>query len=493
MHRRLLLIEDELTHRRKINPLDFFEHLPLQAKFHEAANKTKGIFGGNRSGKTEEGAEYVIRKCLNKKKQRWWAVAETFPDSVNIQQRKAWDLVPKTCIKYGRYDEINGFTNRKLLFNNGSMIVFKSYDQRREAFQSDDIDGIWNDEEPPYDIYREQRMRLLDRNGEMIITMTSLKGITDLVRDVFEEHEVIESKYAPHVQEELPRIVRKGDTQFFLFWTPENPYIDQTRVEEEVNLMTKQEIMSRIYGMPINLAGKIYMKFTTDVHVMELEDAPIRGCTIYHILDPHDAKPWAMQWIAMHPTGTAYIFEEYPNRNFNEMLFDDKSYDDYAAIIRAKEDQIKELTGQKVFRRIIDPNYGNKTIRLAEKEEKSKRNWTTTKRELENRGFKFFDGVDPIESGHLKVREKIDWKSNDSGEIIKHPQTYWTSNCKNSIRHMMHYSRKDPNTPDGDVRDKVRLNEKYKDFCDLTRYFWMSDPYYFKGAKTFHGDAKKVY
>ena len=48
----------------------------------------KAIFGGNRSGKTEEGAEYVITKCLENPNQRWWACAETFPDSRDIQQRK---------------------------------------------------------------------------------------------------------------------------------------------------------------------------------------------------------------------------------------------------------------------------------------------------------------------------------------------------------------------------------------------------------------------
>jgi len=466
--------------------------LPLQKLFHESLAKIKGIFGGNRSSKTHEGAHYVISKCLEKPYQRWWAVAESFPDSVDIQQRKVWDLIPKDRIKYGWYNEITGFTNRKLLFDNGSIIIFKSYDQKREAFQGADQDGIWNDEEPPYDIYKEQRMRLIDRNGEMIITMTSLKGVTDLVQDVFEEYDTIRSEYAPLVNKELPRIVEKGGMQFFLFWTVENPYINQDRTQLEISLMTKQEITSRIYGIPINLTGKIYMKFSTDVHVMPLEDAPIRNCTIYHVLDPHDAKPWAMQWIAVHPTGTAYVFDEYPNENFNEMLFDDKSYDDYVEIIREKEEAIRDLTEKRVFRRIIDPNYGNKTIRLAEREDTG-HSRTTVKNELKKRGLKYIDGIDTIESGHLKVREKIDWKANEDGILIKQPQTFWTENCSNSIRHMSRYSRKDPNTTDGDVKDKVRLNEKHKDFCDLSRYFWMSDPYFFRGGKPFNPNVRKVY
>lgn len=464
----------ELEYRKKITPLEFYKHLPLQEKFHNDPSRVKGIFGGNRAGKTEEGAEYIISKCLAKPKQRWWACAETFQDSVNIQQRKVWDALPKNRIKYGRYDEINGFTNRKVLLDNGSLIIFKSYDQGRESFASDDVDGIWNDEESPYDIYKEQRMRLIDRNGEMIFTMTSLKGITDLIQDLFEDHDVIESKFAPLVNKDLPRIVSKNRMNFYMLWTPENPYIDQKRVAEEVKLMPTDEIMARIYGLPINLSGKIYISFNKKIHVIPFEDTPeLKDCTLYHILDPHDRKPWAMAWIAVHRTGTCYCIDEYPNRNFNEMLFDDKTYDDYANLIREKEDALYQLGCNRVYKRILDPNFGNKTMQLAERQGGQSK--TTPKEELKKRGFKFIDGIDSIEAGHLKVREFLHYEKKDC-EIIVQPKLLFTDNCENSIRHHSRYSRKDVVSVDGDVKNKVGPQEKYKDFCDLTRYFVMSNP-----------------
>lgn len=464
----------ELEYRKRITPLDFYNHLPLQAKFHNDPSRVKGIFGGNRAGKTEEGAEYIITKCLAKPKQRWWACAETFQDSVNIQQRKIWDSLPKNKIKYGRYDEINGFTNRKVLLNNGSLIIFKSYDQGRESFASDDIDGIWFDEEPPFEIYRECRMRLIDRDGEMIFTMTSLKGITDLVQDLFEDHSAIETCFAPIVNKELPRIIEKSGMKFYMLWTTENPYIDQKRVADEVRLMPTDEIMARIYGLPINLSGKIYVSFNRNVHVISFDDTPnLKDCTLYHILDPHDRKPWAMCWIAVHRTGTCYVIDEYPNRNFNEMLFDDKTYDDYANLIREKEDALVGLGCNPVAKRILDPNFGNKTVQLAERQGGQSK--TTPKEELKKRGFRFIDGIDAIEAGHLKVREYLYYDKKDD-EIIVQPKLLFTDNCENSIRHHSRYSRKDIVAGDGDVKDKVGLKEKYKDFCDLTRYFCMSNP-----------------
>ena len=124
LQKRLYQNEKELSYRKKLNPLAFFENLVQQLRFGLDPAKIKGLFGGNRSGKTEKGAEYSIGKMRKKPNQRWWFCAETFQDSVNIQQRKVWSLVPKNEIKYGRYDEINGFTNRKIILKNGSIGIF---------------------------------------------------------------------------------------------------------------------------------------------------------------------------------------------------------------------------------------------------------------------------------------------------------------------------------------------------------------------------------
>lgn len=453
----------ELERRKLMNPLSFFENLEMQQLFDECPSKIKGLFGGNRSGKTEKGAEYVLKKCLDKPKQKWWCCAESFKDSVEVQQSKIWKLIPKDKLKYAKYDEVNGFTNRKLIFTNGSSIIFKSYDQEREAFQGADLDGILNDEEPPYSIYREQRMRLLDRDGELLFTMTSLKGITALLADIFDEHDVKKSQYAPLVDKDLPRIVEKQGMTFFMLWTTENPYINQDRTLQDAKLMTKQEITSRIYGMPMNLAGKIFMNWNYDVHVIEPEDVPADKFTLYNILDPHDRKPWALTWIAVDEQDVAYVFDEYPAKNFNEMLYDDKTYDDYAKVIKDKEAVYKHMMapGTEIIR-IIDPNYGNKATKLAIRQ--GGQSSTTIKKELQKRGLYYSDGIDALEAGHLKVREALHWQEKD-GELIVHPKLYVCSNCQNTIRHASRYSRKDITTSDGDEKDKVKPMEKYKDFC----------------------------
>lgn len=463
----------------------------MQDKFHRHPAKTKVLLGGNRSGKSEEGAEYVIQKLLAKPKQRWWAVAETEEVSINIQQRKIWELIPKNRVKYCYYDEINGFRNGKVVFDNGSMIRFKTYKQGRESFQADDLDGIWNDEEPPYDLYREMRMRLIDRDGEIIFTMTSLKGMTELMQELFDDHDVVESQYCEHVGEELPRIARKGNVWFFMLWTTENQYISQARLAEDMKVMTIQEKKSRIFGIPTNLSGRIYPMFNKKVHIIPNALIPKRRVTIYCVLDPHDRKPWAITWWAVDKTNTAYCIREYPwRKNFNEMESDDKTYADYAKVIENTEKDISMEYGRSVSRRIIDPNFGNKTVQLSYRV--ANQAHTTPQKELMKYGLNFKDGIDALEAGHLQVRKWLSWEEKD-GQIIKQPKLFISDECENTSRHLSRYSRKDIETSDGDTKDKVGVHDKYKDFSDTTRYFVMSDPHYIERVTQAPEPTGRVY
>lgn len=469
----LSLVLAALEQRRKESPIEFLELLPIQQQFDQSKSPIILLFGGNRSGKTTPASKKVLSEGLSKK-MKIWVCGETFQDSIAIQQKKISELVPKHRIKYGSYDDINGYTNRKLLLDNGTLYTFKSYDQGRTAFQSDDIDLIWNDEEPPNDIIKEQRMRLVDRNGRMIISMTSLKGITDLIADLYEDCDVIEKRYAPLVNKELPTRARKGSVDIYFLWTTDNRFIDQQRLLDEVKLMPETDRLCRIYGMPTNLAGKIYMSFNKDVHVITLDDVPTTGNQLWNVLDPHDRKPWAITWYCVNKNGTSYQVDEYPSRNFNDMLYDDKTYADYATVIRDKEERLRKLFNiGGLVKRIIDPNFGNKTMQMAERQGGQSK--TTPKEELRKLGFKFTDGIDALEAGHLEGRKWLHWAKKEK-EFIVRPLILITDNCINTINHLQRYSRKDIIGADGDAKDKVAPMDKYKDFADNFRYFVMANP-----------------
>lgn len=62
-----------------------------------------------------------------------------------------------------------------------SILNFKSYDQKRQAFQGTAKHIVWLDEEPPDDIHAESLMRLMTTNGLLLVTMTPLQGLTPFI------------------------------------------------------------------------------------------------------------------------------------------------------------------------------------------------------------------------------------------------------------------------------------------------------------------------
>lgn len=68
-----------------------------------------------------------------------------------------------------------------------SKLGFKSFDQKRRAYQGTAKHCIWLDEEPPLEVYGESLMRTMDTGGTMVgggivyVTFTPLQGLTPFV------------------------------------------------------------------------------------------------------------------------------------------------------------------------------------------------------------------------------------------------------------------------------------------------------------------------
>ena len=199
------------------------------------------------SGKTISGAVYVIQKCLDNPGFDCWGA--TWADlSVAIQQTEYYKMLPKDkSVKYAKFTAQRGFSNRIILFENGSQIRFKTYDQGRESFQGASKDIIHLDEEPDQDIVSECKARLIDRNGEMIRTMTPLRGVT-YTADEFLENEI-------------------GDPEVeFWYWDNRfNEHIDQKNLKRIIGGFAKKEQEVRQQGHFLNLTtGNSYYPFSEE-------------------------------------------------------------------------------------------------------------------------------------------------------------------------------------------------------------------------------------
>jgi hypothetical protein len=75
---------------------------------------------------------------------------------------------------------------------------------------------------------------------------------------------------------------------------------------------SRERILARVYGVLTATSAQQFPKFSDAVHVVEPDTIPRVG-TNFHIVDPCDARPWAMIWIRIDPAGRFWIYREWPS------------------------------------------------------------------------------------------------------------------------------------------------------------------------------------
>lgn len=146
-----------------------------------------------------------------------------------------------------------------------SRLVFKSYEQGREKFQSDTLDFVWCDEEPDEEIYTECGARISATDGIIYTTFTPLKGKTKLIIRFFDK----QSPSRAHV------------TMTYY----DAPHMTKERIKENMDLYPVYQHNARLMGIPILGTGRVWP--FPDEMIMEsaIPDVP-----------PHWAKIWGLDF-----------------------------------------------------------------------------------------------------------------------------------------------------------------------------------------------------
>lgn len=280
-----------------------------QVAFHKCPKRNRWVFGGNRSGKTECGAVecvYMARGIHpyreNRKDVCGWVVSLSTQVQRDVAQKKILrylrrDWIEEIVMLSGRRDApedgIIDFIRVKNVFGGSSVIGFKSCDQGREKFQGASLDFVWFDEEPPEDVYRECRMRVFDRRGDLFGTMTPLKGLTFVHSEIF--------------------LNRRGDNEVwyeFMEWA-DNPYLDRAEIEALEKSLDERTLQARRYGRFATAAeGLVYPEFDEAVHVIEPFAIPEDWQDIISI-DPGLNNPLSAHWYAVDFDDNVYVVYEH--------------------------------------------------------------------------------------------------------------------------------------------------------------------------------------
>ena len=309
---KLLKIQQIQQTRKDNNKLLYYntgekKHLK-QIEFHKCDKKIRWVFGGNRSGKTECGAVevvYMARGCHPFRKidkaTNGWVVSLSTQVQRDVAQSKILNYINPDWIEdivmlSGRKDNYkNGVIDYiliKNIFGTTSKIGFKSCDQGREKFQGTSLDYVWFDEEPPYDIYQECRMRVLDTNGDIFATMTPLKGMT------FVYDEIYMNKFNDH-----------NIWCEFMEWN-DNPYLSEQAKQALRASMSQEELRSREKGEFLDLGGRVYPEFDENINVIEPFNIPFEWQDKLSI-DPGLKNPLSCHWYAVDYDGNVYVVAEH--------------------------------------------------------------------------------------------------------------------------------------------------------------------------------------
>lgn len=310
--RRLEEINNELKKRKESDNLSKYNKGNLvhykQLAFHKNPKRNRWVFGGNRSGKTECGAvEVVYLACgihpfrQNKKDVSGWVVSLSRQVQRDVAQEKILhylnpNLIEKIVMVSGSKDSPQSgmidFIIVKNALGGTSKIGFRNCEQGREKFQGASLDFVWFDEEPPYDIYLECKMRVLDKKGDIFGTMTPLKGLTWVYNEIYLNEKKSNEIWCEHMQWE------------------DNPFLDKEEIDELTSSMSKDELESRKYGKFVNSSGLVYNEFDENIHVIEPFDVPKEWYDNISI-DPGLNNPLSAHWYAQDFDGNIYVIAEH--------------------------------------------------------------------------------------------------------------------------------------------------------------------------------------
>jgi len=254
------------------------ELYPKHTEFFAAgsAYRERLMLAANRVGKTEGVGCYELTLHLTGVYPAWW-VGKRFPDGV-----RAWavgdtgktvreilqnvllgpvgqygtGLIPQEAIHRVRKGMGGGDVIEcvyvKHVSGGMSELLFKSYDQRRVAFQGTSQDVILLDEEPPHGIYVECLLRTMTTGGIIMATFMPLLGKTEVVKQF------------------LPGFVdEKASRKLIIAGWNDVPHLTEEMKTELYTSIPPYQREARCSGVPQLGAGAIYPMAEADFVVKD--------------------------------------------------------------------------------------------------------------------------------------------------------------------------------------------------------------------------------
>lgn len=423
-------LSSQLGEKVIANGIDWYVPHDKQRAFHSSKARIRALFGGNRSGKTHAGcaedalwikASQLYRNLKKRKGLKILVGSESNAYNRDILAPKLRSLIPKSLI----VKEVR--IQRSFLdywdLADGGKIIFKNYEQTADKWAGDDYDLIHLDEEPPQDIWKECLLRVIDRGGEIILTMTPVNGLTWVYQDVYEKNGV-------------------DGIECFLMDMDENPYLAQADKDFVLANLTVAEKKIRKEGKFVALHGLVYPAFNEKKHVMTPFEIPAKWRKVASI-DPHLKKPTSALWATV--AGYNYGRVSKGDWVVYRELRRDGIIQDIVASIQVASGR------ERLFARIADPALNIKNDNIT---------GVSPFDEFADAGFPLMPANKKVESGVYAVRELLD----------QNPPGLWIfDTCPGTIWEFRHYVYADIDT-DKRKPYSEKIKKRDDDYMDCLRY-----------------------
>lgn len=352
----LAALEAKVALRRR-DPLRYYCPHHKQDLFHRAGTyKYRGLFAGNRFGKSHCGAAEDVAWCRG---ERSWYPVGHLARKAGIPNHPVkllvittdWDKVkeiwtgPEGKIwKYMSEKEISGCKTTRnhsgaidnIRWENGSLISFdtvRSFSSNPQGSESSDWDAIHGDEPFPYDMWIAVSRGLMDRGGKAWFTLTAIKE--PWIFDFFFGRDQLDAMIGGLSNDLDKKWCIRGLTTDNTFLTPED-------IEDYKKTLSEDEIECRLNGIPLEFSGIVYKEFEPSKHVYrevprgwEAADKPPVDWPVWVMIDPHPQTANAVLFLTCSPVApwnTIYYFDE---------IFEKCMADEMAAKILARVARFK--------------------------------------------------------------------------------------------------------------------------------------------------------
>ena len=262
-----------------------------------AVTRERAIIAANRIGKSEGVGGFETSLHLTGLYPKWWkgkrfsrpvaawacgSTGQTVRDIVQFKLlgspgQEGTGMIPGECLgdmkkKAGNVPDAIESVMVQHVTGGWSRLVFKSYDQKRKAFEGTEQDVIWLDEEAPMDIYGECLIRTMTTGGIIMLTFTPLMGLTEVVLNYMPNGEMPTKKRLG-----MPADLIGGykGTKFIVNATWDDaPHLNDED-KKDIWAGTPPHLRdARAKGVPQLGAGVVYPILQEDIEVPDMELPP---------------------------------------------------------------------------------------------------------------------------------------------------------------------------------------------------------------------------